>query len=104
MAEQHVPLTIDKNNNVIAVGSLNDDSYDECVMCGKKSPYKRSTHIDLRVGYVEGCGQGCFQPHMCSQERSRKLFTISEDLVYSTPNDQELGAKVRQIYWESKNL
>jgi hypothetical protein len=102
MANQHVPLTIDENNNVIAVGSINDDNYDECVMCGKQSPYKRSTHIDLRVGYVEGGGQGCFQPHMCSQQRSRQLFTISEELVYSTPNDQELGAKVREIYWESK--
>jgi hypothetical protein len=41
---------------------------------------------------------------MCSQERSRKLFTVSEELVYSTPNDQELGAKVRQLYWDTKNL
>jgi len=102
MANQHVPLTIDENNNVIAVGSINDDNYDECVICGKKSPYTRSTHIDLRVGYVEGAGQGCFEPHMCSQQRSRQLFTISEELVYSTPNDQDLGAKVRELYWKSK--
>jgi len=103
MGNQHVPLTIDENDNVIAVGSINDDTFDVCVMCGKQSPYKRSTHIDHRIGYVEGGGQGCFEPHMCSQERSRKLFTISEELVYSTPNDQELGAKVRQIYWDNKN-
>jgi hypothetical protein len=103
MGNQHVPLTIDENDNVIAVGSINDDTFDVCVMCGKQSPYKRSTHIDHRIGYVEGAGQGCFEPHMCSQERSRQLFTISEELVYSTPNDQELGAKVRQIYWNNKN-
>jgi len=103
MGNQHVPLTIDENDNVIAVGSINDDTFDVCVICGKQSPYKRSTHIDHRIGYVEGAGQGCFEPHMCSQERSRQLFTISEELVYSTPNDQELGAKVRQIYWNNKN-
>jgi len=79
-------------------------SYDECVICGKKSPYTRSTHIDFRVGYVEGSGQGCFEPYMCDQERSTQLFTISKELVYNTTNDQELGAKVREIYWQVKNL
>lgn len=73
---------------------------DTCIMCGAETPYEFETHIDMRIGYIEGAGQGCFQPHMCSQERSRKLFTISEELVYSTPNDAELGAKVRQMYWE----
>lgn len=37
----------------------NQDEYDKCVLCGKETPYKRSTHIDMRVGYVEGCGQVC---------------------------------------------
>jgi hypothetical protein len=32
----------------------------------------------------------------------RNLFTVSEYTVLSTSNDQELGAKVRQLYWESK--
>ena len=39
--------------------------YDTCVICGKESPYTVSTHIDLREGYVEGGGQGCFQPNEC---------------------------------------
>ena len=77
---------------------------DKCVLCGKETPYDFETHIDYRIGYVEGGGQGCFEPHMCSQQRSRQLFTVSEELVYSTPNDQELGAKVRQLYGERKNL
>lgn len=34
--------------------------YDECVICGRQSPYRIDTHIDYRVGYVEGVGQGCF--------------------------------------------
>ncbi len=39
-----------------------DDTYDKCVICGKVSPYKFSQHIDTRIGYIEGAGQGCFQP------------------------------------------
>jgi hypothetical protein len=44
-----------------------EDEYDKCVICGKESPYLRSTHIDLRTGYVEGGGQGCFQPNLCDR-------------------------------------
>lgn len=36
-----------------------------CLVCGKLSPYTFSTHIDLRVGYVGGAGQGCFEPEKC---------------------------------------
>jgi hypothetical protein len=43
------------------------DEFDKCVICGKESPYLRSTHIDLRTGYVEGGGQGCFQPNFCDR-------------------------------------
>jgi len=35
------------------------DEYDHCVICNKKTPYLRSTHIDQRIGYVEGAGQLC---------------------------------------------
>ena len=41
--------------------------HDKCVICGKETPYLRSTHIDLREGYVEGGGQGCFQPNTCEK-------------------------------------
>jgi len=41
--------------------------YDKCVICGKETPYTMSTHIDLREGYVEGGGQGCFQPNKCDK-------------------------------------
>jgi hypothetical protein len=43
------------------------DTFDKCVICGKESPYLKSTHIDMRVGYVEGGGQGCFQPNNCDK-------------------------------------
>lgn len=48
------------------VSSL-DVEYDHCVICGKQSPYTRSTHIDNRIGYVEGGGQGCFSPNKCDK-------------------------------------
>jgi alpha-D-ribose 1-methylphosphonate 5-phosphate C-P lyase len=35
------------------------DAYDTCVLCGATTPYLRSTHIDHRIGYVEGAGQTC---------------------------------------------
>jgi hypothetical protein len=44
-----------------------NDEKDKCVICGKESPYTRSTHIDMRIGYVEGGGQGCFQPNKCDK-------------------------------------
>lgn len=43
------------------------DEKDKCVICGKETPYSRNTHIDLRVGYVEGGGQGCYQPNICDR-------------------------------------
>lgn len=44
-----------------------DIEYDHCVICGKQSPYTRSTHIDNRIGYIEGGGQGCFQINKCDK-------------------------------------
>lgn len=45
----------------------NPDNFDKCVICGKETPYLKSTHIDMRVGYVEGGGQGCYQPNICDK-------------------------------------
>lgn len=44
-----------------------ENGYDKCVICGKVSPYPTTTHIDRRIGYVEGAGQGCFQPEICEK-------------------------------------
>ena len=32
---------------------------DNCIMCGVETPYEFETHIDMRVGYIEGAGQLC---------------------------------------------
>jgi hypothetical protein len=73
---------------------------DLCIMCGVETPYDFETHIDMRLGYIEGVGQLC-----------RSCFNGTKDvndiivpfhMIKNTPNDQELGGKVRSIYWESK--
>jgi hypothetical protein len=32
---------------------------EKCVMCGTQTNYDTITHIDFRVGYIEGVGQLC---------------------------------------------
>jgi len=32
---------------------------DHCVSCGAETSYNSETHVDLRVGYIEGAGQLC---------------------------------------------
>jgi len=46
---------------------VKDNSYDKCIICGKETPYLRNTHIDDRIGYVEGAGQACFQVNICDK-------------------------------------
>ena len=101
MGEQHVLLTIDENNLVTSVQKLNDefDIYETCVMCGEETTTLKTTHIDFRYGYVEGAGQLCRQ---CYMGENRNLITVEGRTILDTPNDAELGAKVRELYWESK--
>lgn len=49
----------------LSLGQITNEEPEACLICGKLSPYVRSTHIDLRVGFVEGVGQGCFVPGKC---------------------------------------
>ena len=84
--------------------NIKNNPIEKCVICGKDTPYRFNDHIDYRVGYVEGSGQGCYNPNGCQNERSSRSITISEQTVYETPNDQQLGAKVRELYWKHKQL
>lgn len=80
--------------------NIDNNPIEKCVICGKDTPYRFNDHIDYRIGYVEGSGQGCYKPGEC--ENRTKSINISEQLIYDTPNDQELGSKVREIYWKQK--
>jgi hypothetical protein len=35
------------------------EEFDLCVKCGEKTVYKKTDHIDKRMGYIEGAGQLC---------------------------------------------
>jgi len=46
---------------------VSDDGFDLCVICGQKSPYYTHANVELRLGYVDGVGQGCFHPSKCDK-------------------------------------
>ena len=109
MGQHNVPLTINEDGLVTSVGNQ-DSIYETCVLCGAKTDVKITTHIDYRYGYVEGCGQCCKECYEKKYDtkndyikRTMKLrtslVTISAEDIVNTPNDMELGAKVRQAYW-----
>jgi hypothetical protein len=112
MGTQHVPLQIDENNNVTKVGHdmggsydyttiKDNEQFDNCVICGKQTQYKTSTHIDMRAGYVEGVGQLCGACYTKGSSAGRELIGIPKYLIQQYPNDMELGEAVRQYYWEN---
>jgi hypothetical protein len=72
---------------------------DKCISCGKDTSFNVDTHIDLRYGYIEGAGQlciNCFKGNHVSPD-----LHVSKKLIVDTPNDMELGEKVRKLYYES---
>ena len=121
MGEHHVPLQIDENNNVTKVGHdmggsyeikeavqlelfptpVNVDIYEQCILCGVETTTLKTTHVDFRTGYIEGAGQLCIK--CWNKGTERRHMTIPMNLVYDTPNDQELGAKVRELYHENNS-
>ena len=106
MGEQHVSLQIDENNLVTSIGDSyttikNDAQFDNCVICGKQTQYKTSTHIDMRTGYVEGMGQLCGICYTKGTSTGREMISIPKYLVQQYPNDMELGAAIREFYWEN---
>lgn len=80
---------------------------DLCIICGNETPYEFETHIDYRFGYIEGAGQLCRKCYTKgdSEEQLRpKLFIkIDEETILGTPNDFDLGEKVRKMYYDAKD-
>jgi hypothetical protein len=74
---------------------------DHCVLCGVETSYDFETHVDMRIGYVEGAGQLCIK--CWNKGTDRRHMTVPMSMVYDTPNDQELGVKVRQLYYENNS-
>ncbi len=73
---------------------------ENCIICGKETTVDVTTHIDFRVGYVEGAGQLCTECYRKGNQSSREHIIIPKDWINDYPNDMELGQKVRQYYWD----
>lgn len=72
---------------------------DKCVLCGNETQYDIETHIDYRIGYIEGAGQLC---EKCNNKGSnREMITIPKYFVTDYPNDMELGEVVRRYFIEN---
>ena len=99
--QQYVKMEYGPGDAVIDRPPYKIDEYDCCILCGKETVYKRSTHIDMRHGYVEGAGQLCASCYSRGTEHG--AIAVDYNIILGTPNDQELGAKVRKLYWERKN-
>ena len=70
MDDEKYILVSDENGLVTGIylpsqDKYTENGYDKCVVCGRVSPYITSTHIDLRIGYTDGAGQGCFNAKGC---------------------------------------
>ena len=79
-----------------------------CVMCVKETSIDVSTHVDLRINYVEGVGQFCSKCYSKGSltedyqapkiEESRiETVQIPVNIIKETPNDFELGGKIRRL-------
>jgi hypothetical protein len=73
---------------------------DHCIICGVETSYDSETHIDIRLGYIEGAGQLC--SNCWSRGNEHGAISVDYNIILETPNDQELGVKVRELYWKSK--
>jgi hypothetical protein len=76
------------------------NEFEHCILCGVETSVKIGTHIDMRHGYIEGAGQLC--PNCYSRGTEHGAVAVDYNIILGTPNDQELGAKVRKLYWENK--
>jgi hypothetical protein len=73
---------------------------DNCILCGVETPYDYETHVDMRIGYIEGAGQLCSACYNKGTDRGHTA--VPNSLIYDTPNDQQLGEKVRILYYQNK--
>jgi hypothetical protein len=70
-----------------------------CVICGVETDYRFNDNINLRFNYVEGMGQLCRACYDGGTNRNN--IVVPEHIVKNTPNDFDLGGKIRQMYYEN---
>jgi uncharacterized protein with PQ loop repeat len=89
-----------KTRTQLKTNNMDSNPIEKCIICKKDTTYHFNDHIDMRYGYIEGSGQYCISCY--NKGNKHKHIIVPEDLIYNTPNDQELGSKVRDIYRQSK--
>lgn len=87
-------------SDIIKLKNKSKMEKDKCILCGKDSPYEFNVDINFRHGYIEGAGQLCEECWEAGTDRSSIL--VPSSMIRYTPNDAELGAKVRRLFWETK--
>lgn len=80
--------------------SKEEEKYETCILCGKITDILKTTHIHFRNGYIEGAGQTCQTCYALGTER--EYVAVPSRLIQETPNNYELGEKVRAIYNQLK--
>ena len=90
----HLSCALEADNKARA------NEFEHCILCGVETSVKIGTHIDMRHGYIEGAGQLC--PNCYNRGTEHGAIAVDYNTILGTPNDQELGAKVRKLYWERK--
>jgi hypothetical protein len=79
-------------------------SNQQCQYCGKDT-------YDVDIDYLVGTDHlSCMieqetqvQEPLTVPNPDRRLLAVEVDMIKRTPNDQELGAKVRQLFYEVYN-
>ena len=69
---------------------------DSCVLCGNQTHYELDTHIDNRVGYIEGMGQLCASCYRGTS--SKNHIVVPEEYFKKYTRDTELGEQLRKFY------
>ena len=91
----HLTCALEADNKARA------NEFEHCILCGVETSVKIGTHVDMRIGYIEGAGQLCSNCY--NRGTDHGAIAVDYNTILGTPNDQELGAKVRKLYWERKN-
>ena len=77
-----------------------ENPIEKCVVCGKETAYKFNDDINFRHGYVEGAGQTCQTCYALGTDR--EYIAVPAVLIKETPNNYDLGEKVRALYNQLK--
>lgn len=76
-----------------------------CVLCNKETTTDVLTHVDFRVGYIEGVGQLCTECYIKGGSSNREHIIIPKEWLSLYPNNYDLGEKVRNYFWsEYENI